>query len=411
MKKNIKTRSILNSIRKKYSSFKKRADQLKKEQNNVNSLEIVSKTPKTFKTNKKEKTVIEFSVWNVVLSILAVLGVIIGFYLLYLISNILILFFVAFFIAAALNPVIDSLEKNKIPRAVGIILVYIILFILVALFIARLLPLLADQMIAIAKQINHFIYQVSTTDISSWPYAKEIGPYVKELFAAVDMKVIALQLENSLQIISSQILSLGGNLWTILMIITNGLFNLLLVIILVFFMTVDEKSIRNFCLSIFPSKFSPYISRRLEMVNTKIGHWIRGQLLVSLIAGLITFIGLALLGVPYSLTHAVITAVFMLIPIFGRLFAWVISFPIIFSVSPVLALYMTIYYLAVSQVENNIMIPYLMNKAVGLSPILIIFALMVGLQFLGILGLVLAIPIATIIAIFVKDIGAKIKAV
>ena len=100
----------------------------------------------------------------------------------------------------------------------------------------------------------------------------------------------------------------------------------------------------------------------------------------------------------------------MIIPVFGRVVAALIAIPIVMNQSPALALFLIIYYFAISQVENNILVPLLMNKAVGLSPILIIFALLIGFQFLGILGLILAIPTATILSIFAKDIGKRIHA-
>jgi predicted PurR-regulated permease PerM len=184
--------------------------------------------------------------------------------------------------------------------------------------------------------------------------------------------------------------------------------NFILILILVFFMTVDENALENFCISVFPVRYSTYISHRMQMVKTKIGEWIRGQFFVSLAAGIITFIGLAIAGVNYSLTIAVVTAISMIIPVFGRVVAAVIALPIVLNQSPALALFVIIYFFLVSQVENNLMVPLLMNKAVGLSPIMIIFSLLVGFQFMGILGLVLAIPIATIVAIFARDIGRKL---
>jgi len=339
---------------------------------------------------------------------LTVLMVLLAAYLLYAIGNTLLLFFVAFFIASALDPLIDYLQKKRIPRAIGVILVYIIIFLLIALFFVQLLPLIADQLIALAGAVNDFILKVSQSPTLNLPFGNQIRPFLDELYKAVDIKVIAVQLKDSLQLVSTQLLNLGGNLWTIILQISNGLFNFILLLILVFFMTVDEQALENFCISIFPEKYSPYISQRLQMVKVKIGEWIRGQLMVSVVAAVVSFIGLAIAGVQFSLLIAVITGICMIVPVFGRVVACVLVLPIVLNQSAGHALFMIIYYFLISQVENNIIVPLLMNKAVGLSPILIIFALLVGFQFLGILGLVLAIPIATIMAIFAKDIGKRI---
>ncbi len=357
-----------------------------------------------------DKMIVEVSPMSIFKSTMTVLMVLLGAYLLYSIGNTLLLFFVSFFIAAALDPLIDFLQDKRIPRAIGVLLIYVFIFLLVALFFIHLLPLIAEQLISLAGAVNDFILKVSQSPTLNLPFGEQIRPYLEELYRAVDIKVVAVQFKDSLQLVSSQLMNLGGNLWSIIMQISNGLLNFILILILVFFMTVDEQSLQNFCVSIFPEKYSSYITKRLQMVKIKIGDWIRGQLLVSITAAVISFIGLTVAGVEYSLLISVITGICMIVPVFGRVVACVLVLPIVLNQSAGHALFIIIYYFGISQVENNIIVPLLMNKAVGLSPIIIIFALMVGFQFLGILGLILAIPIATIISIFAKDVGKRIHA-
>lgn len=355
-----------------------------------------------------ERVVLELSPVSVLKASVVILAVALAAYLLYSLSGVLLLFFIAFFIASALDPLIDYLQEHRVPRALGVLLVYVVIFILIALLFVLLVPLIAAQLVGLAGLINDFVVGISKSPTWNLPFGEQIKPYIQELYKAIDIKVVAVQLKDSLQIVSSQLLSLGGNLWTIIMQISNGLLNFILLLILVFFMTVDEKAIENFCVSIFPGRYSLYVTKRLQMVKLKIGEWIRGQLLVSIVAALITFIGLAVAGVEYSLLISLIAGICMIVPVFGRVIAALIALPIVMNQSPTLGLFLIIYYFAISQVENNILVPVLMNKAVGLSPIIIIFALMVGFQFLGVLGLILAIPMATIIAIFAKDIGHRI---
>jgi predicted PurR-regulated permease PerM len=147
----------------------------------------------------------------------------------------------------------------------------------------------------------------------------------------------------------------------------------------------------------------------LEAVKDQVGYWLRGQFLVSVICGVLTYIPLALLGVNYALTLSVIAAISMVIPVIGRVFAWLLAFPIVFNQSPTLSLWMTVVYFVLQQIELNFIIPYVMNRAVGLSPIILMIAMMIGGQYLGILGLVLSIPVATTAAIFVKDYASRSK--
>ncbi|MCC6643229.1 AI-2E family transporter [Candidatus Peregrinibacteria bacterium] len=403
--KNPKKFAPLSAINQTIKNIKARAEKLR-----VAEIEKERLLDMPAKKAKKEKVQIELSPLSVFKSTMLVLAVFLSCWILLQINGILILFFVSFFIAAAMDPLIDFLQAQRIPRALGVLLVYVIVFMLVALLIASLLPLVAAQLFSLANSINTFIQKVSSDPSVNLPFGEQLKPYIEEWLKAIDFKVVAVQLQNSLQLLSSQLLNLGSNLWSFIIQISNGLMNFILVLILVFFMTVDENALENFCISVFPEKHSEYISMRLQMVKSKIGEWIRGQLVVSIVAALITFIGLAIANVEYSLLISVITGICMIVPVFGRVVAALIAVPIVMNQSPALALFLIIYFFAISQVENNIVVPLLMNKAVGLSPILIIFALLVGFQFLGILGLILAIPTATILAIFAKDVGKRIHA-
>lgn len=398
MKKN-KKENLISKMKKEFWNFQKKV--VPKEKN-----EEISELP-DIKLDL-EKVVVELSPKSVFKSALVVLILGLSAYMVFAMGNILMLFFISFFVASALDPLIDNLQKIHIPRAIGLLLVYLVIFILVTLFFANLLPLVAAQLFGLANAVNNFIVGLSNSPVENLPFGPQIKPYLEQLYQAIDIKVVAVQLQDSLQLVSSQILNLGGNLWSVLLQVSNGLFNLILVLILVFFMTVDEQALENFSISLFPERYSLYISKRLEMVKTKIGQWIRGQILISLVAALITFIGLSIAGVEFSLLISVITGICMIVPVFGRVVAAILALPIVLNQSPALALFLIIFYFAVSQVENNILVPLLMNKAVGLSPIIIIFALMVGFQFMGVLGLILAIPVATIISIFAKDIGKRI---
>jgi predicted PurR-regulated permease PerM len=402
-KNNNKKVGVLSLVVSKFSRLKEKASQIKK--TSYATQETVDLPEVKLDLDKVILDIAPISVFKATLTVLAVL---IGAYLLFMIGNTLLIFFISFFIAAALDPLIDFLQDKKIPRAIGILLVYVIIFFLVAMFFVYLLPLIAEQLIALAGAVNDFVLKVSQSPTLNLPFGQQLKPYIAELYKAIDIKVVAVQLKDSLQLISSQLLNLGGNIWSIILQISNGLLNFILILILVFFMTVDEQSLENFCVSIFPEKYTVYITQRLQMVKVKIGEWIRGQLMVSIVAAVISFIGLAIAGVQFSLLISVITGICMIVPVFGRVIACILVLPIVMNQSPALALFVIIYYFGISQVENNIIVPLLMNKALGLSPIIIIFALMIGFQFLGVLGLILAIPIATIVSIFAKDIGKRI---
>ncbi len=345
-----------------------------------------------------KKTMIEISAGSVARSTAIVLLLLFLFYFLYQISSILILFFVAFLFSAALDPLIDFLYVRKIPRSLGVLAVYFLIFLIVGLLISNLVPLIAKQVMDISRGVGDFVQNLTSNKTDNILFFKALRPYFDQFYQTVDLKTAAVQIQSALQVLGIQLLN-----------ISFGLINVILVLVLTFFMTIEEKALNAFFLSLFPSRYGHYISTRMKVAKEKIGYWIRGQFLLSLIAGILSYIGLLILGVEYALTLSLIAAIMMVIPVFGRIFAWIFTLPVILSISPWVVLWVTLFYFILMQVENNILVPYIMNKAVGLSPIIIIFAMLVGAQYLGILGLVISIPIATTAAIFVQDYMEKAK--
>ncbi len=393
MKKPGTLQNILHDTKKRLSGFQSKLRNMKKSFARANDPPLPQ-----IHTEKEKKIAVEISASSVARSTAVVLLLLVLAYFLYQISNILLVFFISFLFAAALDPIIDFMQKRKVPRAIGVLMVYLFFFVILGVLISKLVPLMAKQVVDIAHTVGKFVENITSDGGSSIPFARELKPYFDQLYQAIDLKTAATQIQSALQVLASQLLN-----------ISFGLVNVILVLVLTFFMTVEEKSMQEFYLSLFPSRYGNYISTRLEAIKQKIGYWLRGQLLLSLVAGVLSYIGLLLLNVQYALTLSVIAAITMVIPVIGRIFALIFTVPIVLNQSPILALWVSVYYFILQQIEVNILAPYIMNKAVGLSPIIIIFAMLVGAQYLGIVGLIISIPIATSVAIFVKDYMEKAK--
>ena len=375
--------------------IKKRISDIKVEEKR-NKIELQS-LPKD-KNEKATKVVVDISPLSAIKTAALVFLMLFLFNFFYQIGYIVLLFFVAFLFAAAFDPLVDKLQEYRVPRALTVLGIYIVLFAFLALFVTNVVTLVADQIGQIAQSVGHFVANMEAKGVDSMPFAKQLGPYIRDFLDSIDVETAASQLRDILGIISNQLLT-----------ISIGLANLIIILVLTFFMTVEEKSIESFYLSLFPSKYGEYISLKMSAVRDQIGLWLRGQLMVSIVAGVISYIGLVIMGVEYALTLSLIAGILMVVPVVGRVFAWIITFPIVFNQDPMLSVWMSLYYLGIQQVENNVLVPIIMNKAVGLSPIVIVFAMMVGLEFWGLAGLIISIPIATTAAIFVKDYAKKEK--
>jgi predicted PurR-regulated permease PerM len=148
----------------------------------------------------------------------------------------------------------------------------------------------------------------------------------------------------------------------------------------------------------------------MQLVNRmqgKIGLWIRGQLILSLIIFSLTFLGLSILGVNYALVLALIAGLTEFVPYLGPTIAAIPAIFLAFTQSPMLALFVLALYYIIQMVENHIIVPKLMQKVVGLNPVISIMVLLVGFKLAGILGAILAIPVVTIASVFLKDLFEK----
>lgn len=382
----------IRGVRTRYVNFRLRVDDMKKQKENaLLQHNVIPSEP-------KDRMFVDLNPMSVAKSAAMVLLMVALFYFLFEIRSLLVMLFVSFLFAAALDPLVDIMQKKGLPRSVSVIIIYLIAIVMSAWFVTNLVTLLAEQVFEIAKNISTIVTNITKGNMNTLPFADQLKPYFDQFYQTLDLQAAANQIQNALQLVGSQLLG-----------ISIGLINFVLVLVLTFFMTVEEKAIEEFVRSLFPSRYSRYISTRLEAVKDQVGYWLRGQVLVSVVCGVLTYIPLAVLGINYALTLSVIAAIAMVIPVIGRVFAWLLAFPIVFNQSPTLSLWMTVVYFVLQQVELNFIIPYVMNRAVGLSPIILMIAMMIGGQYLGILGLILSIPVATTAAIFVKDYATRAK--
>jgi predicted PurR-regulated permease PerM len=141
----------------------------------------------------------------------------------------------------------------------------------------------------------------------------------------------------------------------------------------------------------------------IARMQEKIGRWLRGQLLLSLIIFLMTYAGLTILGVRYALVLALFAGVTELIPYIGPFIGLVPALFIALTQSPIVALGVLVLYIIIQQLENYVIVPKVMQRAVGLNPIVIIVAMLVGAKMAGILGIILAVPVATALSVAVGD--------
>ncbi|KKP37962.1 MAG: hypothetical protein UR27_C0001G0014 [Candidatus Peregrinibacteria bacterium GW2011_GWA2_33_10] len=395
------TKKSIKNIKEKISTNKKTV---------ANKEEKISKINLPDKLQQKQGQLVHISS----ISVAKATVVIILLYVLSLwvakISDILILFFIAYFLSAALDPTIDYLEKKRIPRSAGILFIFLLIFSGLIFFLSNLAPLIATQILELANKIQDMVINLTRDNPESKiPFFDKIKPLLNQFIDTIDRETLTNSITETLRKIGSTLESFAGNAFRALSAIFQSIANAVVVLVLTFFMSVNEKSIERFFTSLFPSKHTQYILNKSEDIKNKVGFWLRGQIILGIFIGVLTMIALSIIGVKYALTLSMISGIMEFIPVIGPILTFIISIPIVLNQDPILIIWVAIAFIVIQQLENNVLVPLIMKKSTGLSPIIIIFAMLVGYRFLGILGMILSVPVATIISIFVYDYVKKEK--
>jgi len=327
-------------------------------------------------------------------SIFKVVIVVLGLVFLYLIKNILIILFLAIIIASAVSPLVTRLESRYIPRVLGALLIYIICFSLLAFMLYLIIPPVVGEIkrlaILLPDYYDSFSKQIFKTTVGVSPdYAKNAQDFL-------------INFGEKIKNTTSGILTAFSQLF-------GGMVAFGAIVVISFYLSVQQNGVKDFLRLVTPKTDEEYILRLWKRVEIKLGRWLQGELLLALIVGTLTFVGLSIIGVPYALLLGIITGFFELLPMVGPVLSAVLGVLIAFIISPVLALLTLIFYIILQQVENHILLPLLMKKITGLNPVIVIISLFIGAELGGVLGMLIAVPIATIAGELLDDL-AKLKA-
>jgi len=310
-------------------------------------------------------------------------------------------FVIALFLAAVLNPAVNWLQRRHrlIKRPIAIALTYLGLVVALIFIVGIFLPLLVDQ-------INGFTKFVNTA-----AQAPE-GPteYIKGLAKQNGLGGLVQRIDVELSDLRKQLGDLVGNLFSasgqIAVSAAGFLAALATVLTLTFFLILGSERYVNAGVGLFAQRHQPLVRRILGQAAGAVSGYVTGNLAISLICGVTTFVVLLLLGMPYAAPLALLVAVLDLIPLVGATLGGALLVIVGLFVEPWKAVVLLIFVLVYQQVESNFLQPLVYSQAVQLNGLVILIALLVGGQLLGIPGALLAIPVAEIIRILVTEILA-----
>lgn len=275
--------------------------------------------------------------------------------------DIIALVFTAILITLSICPLVDWLEKRKIKRGLSAIVILLTFF--------------------------GFIITMAVTVAT--PLYNQTEQFIQKLPALVDM---VSPIKFDLNSFSSQITQVPNQVFKIAIGTFSGFITVFAVIVLSYYMTQEMHKLRDYFLFWSPEKGDKYnaIAEKLEV---EIGHWIRGEVLLMLIVGVLSYIGYVIVGLPYAVALGVIAGLLELVPNVGPTIATIPAVLVGFSISPAHGFGALAVSVIVQQLENNLIVPKIMQKTTGLNPIVTLLAIMIGLKLGGPLLAVLSLPV------------------
>ena len=391
----------------------KRAQQmLTKARENLHTEQKVAK-PAAPKERKEDVTIVHLSMKSVVQATFAILAIVVGMWLLFHLRHKILLLLLAAFVATVIDPGVSKLEQWKFPRGLAIIIHYLFAILLLFFLVLSLIPAIAEQLDEIGRSLTReWIPRLNNPDLHIPFVPAETNQTLNALIQNMMQNLSLDQFTTSLQETSEVLTNVASEsvrfAKRIAGSVVNFLVSFIVVLVLAFFIQMEKEGISRWLLGFLPDPLRKYADKKTEAIHSKIGQWMRGELLLMLSIFGLTFIALFILQMDYALTLALLAGFCELIPAVGPFFAAIpailiggtqkglIWIPIIAGV-----------YYVIQWCENNLLVPLIMKRAVGLSPIAILFAMMVGISFPDtihpILGVMLAVPVTTVIALFLED--------
>jgi len=354
---------------------------------------------------------------SVVRALFALLAVLFGVWLILQLRDKLILLLIAAFIAVVIDPSVQALHRLHVPRGVAVLLHYLVAILALLFLVVSFIPIIAIQLqqlaLFLSTEVNVFL---SDPEIHLPLISDEANLRLTSLLESSLQQLSIHDFTGAIERAGSNLSAFAGGSWEVVKTISGSVANFItkfiLVLVLAFFMQMEKEKILRWIRGFLPPRQRNYLNLKLEAVHMKLSQWARGELLLMFSIFSLTLVALVILRMPYALTLAVLAGFCEFVPAVGPFIAAVPS--VLIGVTQggfMWGVVLAAVYYVIQWCENNLLVPLIMKRAVGLSPIAILFALLAGISFSEtihpVLGVLLAIPTTTVIAIFLEDLRSS----
>ena len=317
---------------------------------------------------------------------------------LYFMSDVVLVVLAAVVLASAIEPVVRRLKKFRIHRIIGVILVYLLIAAVLAVLLVFFLPMVAKDAVAF---LNNLPTNFSLEDL--WSPMSSLGLNVGTVTQTLSDHTISVSdFINNLQTV---LVGTSSGAFKTASVLFGGLLSFILIVVLSFYLAVQEEGISDFLRIVAPVKHHDYIINLWRRSQSKIGYWLQGQIILGIVVGVLVYLVLMIVGIPNALVLAVFAGLFEIIPVFGPIISSVPAILIAFAERGVgTGLLLVGLYIIIYQFESQLFYPLVVKKIVGISPIVVILALVIGAKLAGLLGALIAVPLSAVLMEYIHDI-------
>lgn len=342
---------------------------------------------------ERQKLVITTESWVRLVIVLALA------YAFFQVSRFILVLIASIVIASAIEPVTMWARRRAIPRLPAVFSVYVIAALFLSGFFYFLLLPLIGEVSGFIKTLTVYSNAIVNDSVLSEMFKTQ------NVFGGLDTPALIGELSSYLNSWSA---FLSQGIFSSLSAISGGVISFILILVLSFYLAVQEDGVGKFLKIITPLKHESYVINLWKRSQLKIGRWMQGQLFLGVLVMVLVYLGLLIIGVPHALLLAVLAGILELIPLFGPVLA---AIPAIFvtygSLGTSAALIVALLYILIQQLENHIIYPLVVKKVIGMPPIVSIMVLVIGGQLAGFLGIIVAVPVAAVVMEFLDDLEQR----
>ncbi len=324
----------------------------------------------------------------------------IGFFMIWFLRDLLLVILTAVIIASFVESAAPHFKKWKLNRVFGVVILYILIILLMAFLFYLFAPLLITEVYNLSVFISEYV-----------PNSPLINYFKNDAFSGA--KDVIGNLSHGLSfstLVSTSnafITKLSSGFFEALSVAFGSIFNVILIVLISFYLAIQEKGIEKFLRIILPPEHEEYVVDLWERSRKKIALWMKGQLLLAILMAVLTYLMLSVMGIPYALLLSIIAGALEFIP-YGFFVSLVPALYFAFLSGGVpSALMVTGAYVILQQFENFLFAPLIIKSVVGLSPLVVIISALIGFELGGFWGLVLAIPVSVFIMELMSDMEKK----